>query len=79
MAITKLSISDLVRILKKMVEGNETYAVLKFGFLYWEALIDLSSEDRKKIISDCELKPSMNVELKKGIELGKYNKKINIS
>lgn len=75
MASSELSIYDLVRILKKMVEDKETYAVLKFGFLYWETIIELSSGDRKKIIADCGLKPSMNVELKKGIELGKYNKK----
>lgn len=68
-----MNIGDFVRVLNDMLAKKETYAVLKFGFKYWEELGSLPSADRKEIISDAGLKKSMNVELKKGIELGKFN------
>ena len=63
-------IGELINKLSEIKTSGVTYPCHKFAAKYWESLKDLSSDEIKKILTDCGFTETMNVEISKGIAVG---------
>lgn len=63
-------VGELINKLSEIKTSGVTYPCHKFAAKYWESLKDLSTDDIKKILSDCGFTETMNVEITKGIAIG---------
>lgn len=61
---------ELINRLSEIKTSGVTYPCHKFAAKYWESLKDLSSDEIKKILTDCGFTETMNVEISKGVAVG---------
>lgn len=73
----KNSIADVIsmtELKKKLFDfklKGDAYPCQRFAAQYWNSLINLSAKDIKEILSDCGFTEAFNVEIAKGISVGK--------
>lgn len=63
-------VGELINRLSEIKTSGVTYPCHKFAAKYWESLKDLSSDNIKKILTDCGFTETMNVEISKGVAVG---------
>lgn len=61
---------ELISKLTELKEQGVTYAPQKFGAQYWYSLKQLTLQDKKDILSACEMSDNYTVEFDKGIAVG---------
>lgn len=66
-----VSITELKKKLFDLKLKSEAYPCQRFGALYWNSLVSLSEKDIKDILTDCGFTENFNVEIAKGISVGK--------
>ena len=66
-----ISITELKKKLFDLKLKGEAYPCQRFGAQYWNSLINLSSKDIKEILVDCGFTENFNVEIAKGVSVGK--------
>lgn len=66
-----ISITELKKKLFDLKLKGEAYPCQRFGALYWNSLVSLSGKDIKDIVTDCGFTENFNVEIAKGISVGK--------
>ena len=66
-----ISITELKKKLFDLKLKGEAYPCQRFAALYWNSLVSLSGKDIKDIVTDCGFTENFNVEIAKGISVGK--------
>ncbi len=70
-AFTIYSVEELIEFLSKSRSANIPYAVQKFATKYWRSLDRLTPDDIKYILEESGVTESFNVEINKGVAVGK--------
>lgn len=66
-----ISMTELKKKLFDFKLKGDAYPCQRFAAQYWNSLINLSAKDIKEILSDCGFTEAFNVEIAKGISVGK--------
>ena len=61
---------ELINKLTELKENGVTYSPQKFGAKYWSSLKQLTLQDKKDILTACEMSDNYTVEFDKGIAVG---------